>query len=159
MDYYATPVADVARSLDTSPAGLDLATAQQRLAEHGKNQIADAKKKTVWQMLLHQFTDVMILVLIAAAVISGVVGEVKSTYVILAIILLNAVVGFIQEYRAKKSMEALKKMAASQARVMRNGQAVDLEASELVAGDAKRAIHRRGSGRVSAGRCDVARSR
>ena len=135
MDYYATPVADVARSLDTSPAGLDLATAQQRLAEHGKNQIADAKKKTVWQMLLHQFTDVMILVLVVAAVISAVVGELNSAYVIGAIIILNTIIGFVQEYQAEKSMEALKKMAANQARVMRNGQSIDVEAGELVPGD------------------------
>ena len=135
MDYHITPIADVAKSLGTSPDGLSPETVEQRLAEHGKNQIADAKKKTVWQMLWHQFTDVMILVLIAAAVVSGVVGELKSTWVILAIIVLNAIIGFVQEYQAEKSMEALKKMAASQARVMRNGQAVDLEASELVPGD------------------------
>ena len=135
MDYHITPIVDVAKSLGTSPAGLSPETATQRLAELGKNQIADAKQKTVWQMLWHQFTDVMILVLVAAAVVSGVVGELKSTWVILAIIVLNAIIGFVQEYQAEKSMEALKKMAANQARVMRNGQAIDLEASELVPGD------------------------
>ena len=135
MEYHIAPITDVAKSLDTTPAGLDSATAQQRLAESGKNQIADAKKKTVWQMLLHQFTDVMILVLVVAAVISAVVGELNSAYVIGAIIILNAIIGFVQEYQAEKSMEALKKMAANQARVMRNGQSIDVEASELVPGD------------------------
>ena len=135
MDYHITPIADVAKSLGTSPDGLSPETVEQRLAEHGKNQIADAKQKTVWQMLWHQFTDVMILVLIAAAVVSGVVGELKSTWVILAIIVLNAIIGFVQEYQAEKSMEALKKMAANQARVMRNGQPIDIEANELVPGD------------------------
>ena len=135
MDFHVTSVADTARSLDTTPTGLDPATAQQRLAEAGPNQIADGQKKTVWLILLHQFTDVMILVLIAAAVISGVVGEVKSTYVILAIILLNAIVGFIQEYRAEKSMEALKKMAANQAQVLRNGQTLSVPTADLVTGD------------------------
>lgn len=135
MDYYASPVADVAQSLGTSPAGLDPATAQQRLAEYGKNQIQDVKQKTVWQMLLHQFTDVMVLVLMAAAIISAVVGELKSTYVILAIVVLNAIIGFIQEYQATKAVEALKKMAANQARVLRNGQTIDVEASALVPGD------------------------
>ena len=135
MEYHIAPVADVAKSLNTTPAGLDTATAQQRLAEFGLNQIADAKTKTVWQMLLHQFTDVMILVLIAAAIVSGAVGELKSTWVILAIIVLNAIIGFAQEYQAEKSMEALKKMAANQARVLRNGQAIDVEASELVPGE------------------------
>ncbi len=135
MDYHATPVADVAESLGTSPAGLNPETAQQRLAEHGKNQIEDARKKTVWQLVLHQFLDVMILVLIAAAVVSGLIGELKSTYVILAIVVLNAIIGFVQEYRAEKAMEALQKMAASRARVVRNGQPIDVEAAELVPGD------------------------
>ncbi|MCY7359421.1 MAG: cation-translocating P-type ATPase [Rudanella sp.] len=135
MNYHSLSVADVARSLGTNPTGLDPATAQQRLAEYGKNQIEDAKKKTVWQMLLHQLADVMILVLIAAAIISGVVGELKSTYVILAIIVLNTIIGFVQEYRAEKAMEALKKMAANQARVLRNKQTIDVATADLVPGD------------------------
>ncbi|MES2730870.1 MAG: cation-translocating P-type ATPase [Bacteroidota bacterium] len=135
MDYHLAPIAEVARSFTTSPAGLDPAMAQQRLEEFGKNQIEDTKKKTVWQLLLHQLTDVMILVLIAAAILSGVVGEVKSTYVILAIVLLNTLIGFIQEYRAEKAMEALKKMAANQAKVVRNNQATEVAASALVPGD------------------------
>ncbi|MBC8152450.1 MAG: cation-translocating P-type ATPase, partial [Bacteroidetes bacterium] len=135
MTYHLVSVEDVAQSLGTSPAGLDATTAQHRLAEYGKNQIEDTKKKTVWQLILHQLTDVMILVLIAAAIISGLVGEVKSTYVILAIVVLNAIVGFIQEYRAEKAMEALKKMAANEAQVVRNGQTLSVEASDLVPGD------------------------
>lgn len=135
MDYYVTPVAEVARLLNTTPAGLDPTLAQQRLAESGPNQIADGRKKTIWLILLHQFTDVMILVLMAAAILSGVVGEVKSTYIILAIVLLNALVGFVQEYRAEKSMEALKKMAASQAQVLRGGQTLSVATADLVPGD------------------------
>ncbi|WP_332369185.1 HAD-IC family P-type ATPase [Spirosoma telluris] len=135
MDFHLVPVAEVARSLTTSPIGLTEEAAQQRLVEYGKNQIEDAKKKTVWQLLLHQLTDFMILVLISAAIISGLVGEVKSTYVILAIVMINALVGFFQEYRAEKAMEALKKMASAQAQVLRNKQASKVEASELVPGD------------------------
>ena len=135
MNYYATPVADVAAALGTSPAGLDADTARQRLGEYGPNQITDARKKTVWLILLHQFTDVMILVLLAAAIISGVVGEWKSTYVILAIVVLNAVIGFFQEYRAEEAMAALKKMATNQAQVLRNGQPATLDAADLVPGD------------------------
>lgn len=109
MDYYIASVADVARLLGSSPAGLSPETAAQRLTEYGENQIADAKQKTIWQMLGHQLTDVMILVLIAAAVISSVVGEVNSSYVIVAIIVLNAIVGFVQEFRAEKAMKASKR--------------------------------------------------
>ena len=135
MDYHIASVDDVANSLKTSPEGLDTATAAKRLGEYGKNQIEDAKKKTVWQLLLHQLADVMILVLIAAAIVSGLIGELKSAYVILAIVVLNALIGFVQEYRAEKAMEALKKMAANQAQVLRNGQVLSVEASDLVPGD------------------------
>ncbi|GAB3639001.1 cation-translocating P-type ATPase [Hymenobacter arcticus] len=135
MDYYLAPVADVARELATAPTGLDAATARQRLAEHGPNQLADTHQKTIWQLLLHQLADVMILVLLAAAGVSVLIGEAKSAYVILAIVVLNAVIGFVQEFRADKALEALQKMAASHAQVLRNGQAQQVPTSELVPGD------------------------
>ncbi|GAA3931359.1 cation-translocating P-type ATPase [Hymenobacter algoricola] len=135
MDYHVASVADVAHELKSAPAGLDAATAQQRLAEHGPNVLADTRKKTVWQLLLHQLADVMILVLLVAALVSGAVGEWKSVYVILAIVALNAVIGFVQEYRADQAMEALQKMAATQAQVLRNGQPVEIAAADLVPGD------------------------
>lgn len=135
MNYHTRPVADIPHLLDTTPTGLDPETARQRLAEYGKNEIVDARKRTVWQIALHQLADVMILVLIAAAVISGFVGELKSTYVILAIVVINTIVGFVQEYRAEKAMEALKKMASNQARVLRKGQTIDVAAADLVPGD------------------------
>ena len=135
MDYHTTPVAEVAAELRTTPAGLDAATAGQRLAEHGPNLLADTKQKTAWQILLHQLADVMILVLLAAAVVSGLVGELKSTYVILAIVVLNAAIGFWQEYRAEKAMAALQKMGASEAQVLREGQTRKIPAADLVPGD------------------------
>jgi Ca2+-transporting ATPase len=138
MDYYLTPVADVAAALATSPAGLDAATAGQRLAEHGPNQLADAHQKTIWQLVLHQLSDVMILVLLAAAGVSVLIGEAKSAYVILAIVVLNAIIGFVQEYRADKAMEALQKMAASHAQVLRDGQAQQVPTADLVPGDVVR---------------------
>ena len=135
MNYHVALLADVAQELHSTPAGLDAATAQQRLFEHGPNLLADTKKKTIWQLLLHQLADVMILVLLVAAVVSGLVGEWKSAYVILAIVVLNAVIGFVQEYRADKAMEALQKMAATQAQVRRNNQTVEIAAADLVPGD------------------------
>ena len=135
MDYHVAAVAAVAQELQANPAGLDAATAKQRLAKHGPNVLADAKKKTVWQLLLHQLADVMILVLLVAAGVSVAMGEWKSAYVILAIVVLNAVIGFVQEYRADKAMEALQKMATTQAQVLRDGQTVEIAAAELVPGD------------------------
>lgn len=135
MNWHLLPLSEIEQLLNTTPAGIDNLAASQRLLEHGKNQIADKKKKTVLQMLLHQFMDFMILVLIAAAVISGLLGDVTDTVIILAIIILNALVGFIQEYRADKAMEALKSMAASNARILRKGKTIDIPASDLVPGD------------------------
>ncbi len=135
MDYHVASVADVAQELKSTPAGLDAATAKQRLAEHGPNQLVDTQQKTIWQLVLHQLADVMILVLLAAAGVSVLIGEAKSAYVILAIVVLNAIIGFVQEYRADKAMEALQKMAASHAQVLRDGQQMEVPTAELVPGD------------------------
>ena len=89
MNWHLLPLAEIAQLLNTTPSGIDNLTASQRLVEHGKNQITDKKKKTVFQMLLHQLTDFMILILISAAVISGIIGDVTDTIIILAIIILK----------------------------------------------------------------------
>lgn len=135
MNWHLLPLSEISQLLNTSPSGIDNISAAQRLEEYGKNQITDKKKKSVFQMLLHQLTDFMILILIAAAVISGIIGDLTDTIIILAIIILNAVVGFIQEYRAEKAMEALKLMAAANARILREGKTIDIPASDLVPGD------------------------
>src|SRR6478609_7665088 len=120
MNYHLKSVADIARELKTTPAGLEKNVAVQRLEQVGKNLLQAKKKKTVWVMLWSQLTDFMILILIAAAVISGVVGDLTDTIVILSIVVINALVGLIQEWRAEKAMEALENMAASNARVLRD---------------------------------------
>ncbi|MBK8845883.1 MAG: cation-translocating P-type ATPase [Bacteroidetes bacterium] len=135
MNWHLLPLSEIAKLLNTSPSGINHIAASQRLNEYGKNQITDKKKKNVLQMLLHQLTDFMILVLIAAAVISGILGDITDTVIILVIIIINAVVGFIQEYRAEKAMEALKQMAATTARILREGKVIDIPASDLVPGD------------------------
>ncbi|TDE53010.1 cation-translocating P-type ATPase [Flavobacterium sp. GT3P67] len=135
MNWHLIPLSEIAQLLNTTPSGIDDVTASERLREHGKNQIEDKKKKTILQMLLCQLSDFMILILIAAAIISGILGDVTDTIIILAIIIINAVVGFIQEYRAEKAMEALKNMVANYARILREGTAMDIPASNLVPGD------------------------
>lgn len=135
MKWHLLPLSEISRLLDTSPSGIDNLIASQRLVEYGKNQIRDKAKKTVLQMLLHQLTDFMILILILAAVISGLIGDLTDTIIILAIIILNAIVGFMQEYRAEKAMEALKKMAANYALILREGKTMEIPAADLVPGD------------------------
>jgi Ca2+-transporting ATPase len=135
MNYFLASLAEVAQELQTSPAGLDAATASQRLVETGPNQLVETRRQSVARLVLNQFADVLILVLLAAAGISVAVGEANSAYVILIIVVLNALVGFGQEYRAEKAMDALQKMAASQAQVLRDGQPQAVPTANLVPGD------------------------
>ncbi len=135
MNWHLLPLSEIAQLLNTTPAGIDNLTATQRLTEFGKNQIPDKKKKTALQMILQQLTDFMILILVVAAVISGLLGDITDTVIILAIIILNAVLGFFQDYRAEKAMEALKKMAAINVRILREGKEIEIPAFDLVPGD------------------------
>lgn len=135
MNWHLLPLSEITQLINSTPAGIDNVTASERLCEYGKNEIEDKKKKTVWQIMLHQLTDFMILVLIVVAIISGFLGDLTDTLIILAIIIINASVGFIQEYRSEKAMEALKKMAPSYARIIREGHTVEILATDLVPGD------------------------
>jgi len=135
MNYHLKSLSDIAETLKTTPAGLENTTAQERINEHGKNLLEVKRKKTLWTMLWGQLTDFMILILMAAAVISGIIGELTDTVVILAIVIINAIVGLVQEWRAEKAMEALEKMASSHALVLRNNQSIEIPADELVPGD------------------------
>ncbi|MDO9289497.1 MAG: cation-translocating P-type ATPase [Thermodesulfovibrionales bacterium] len=135
MRWHQKTVEDVIEELNSSLKGISSEEARKRILEYGLNELKVKKKKTPFMMFLDQFKDFMILVLIAAALISGFIGEVTDTIAIIVIIILNAVVGFIQEYRAEKAMAALKKMAAPSATVMRNGMPEIISASQLVPGD------------------------
>ncbi|MDO8785416.1 MAG: cation-translocating P-type ATPase [Syntrophales bacterium] len=121
--------------LKTSRQGLSVEEAQVRLLRYGPNELVEKKRKTAFMMFLDQFRDFMILVLIAAAVVSGIIGEPLDTLAIVVIVLLNAVLGFTQEYRAEKAMTALRKMAAASAVILRNGTHLVIPASGLVPGD------------------------
>ena len=123
------------QSLESRLDGLTPSEAEARLARHGPNQLPEAKRRTIAMMIADQFKDFMILLLICAAVVSGVIGEAQDTIAILVIVLLNAVIGFVQEVRAERAMEALKKLAAPNAVVRREGQTVEIPAVNLVPGD------------------------
>jgi len=126
---------EIVEDLRTSLQGLSSEEARRRLEEYGPNELKEGKKKTLLGKFLDQFKDFMIIILMAAAVIAGVMGEVADTVAIVVIVILNAIIGFIQEYRAEKAMESLKMMAAPSAVVLRDGQHTTLPASELVPGD------------------------
>jgi P-type Ca2+ transporter type 2C len=115
--------------------GLDAAEAERRLAQFGANELREGRRRGPARMLLDQFTDFMILVLLAAALVAGFVGDFADTVVILAIVLLNSVIGFVQEYRAERAVAALKTLAAPLATTVRSGAVATIAAAELVPGD------------------------
>jgi Ca2+-transporting ATPase len=121
--------------LQSSDRGLTPDDARQRLERFGPNELIEKKPKSLWAMFMDQFKDFMILVLIAAAIVAGAIGEPADSIAIAVIVLLNAVLGFVQEYRAEKAIAALKKMAASLATVIREGRAESIPAERLVPGD------------------------
>lgn len=133
--FYQRDVDDVLGTLGSQRTGISNTEAQKRLTEFGTNELQEKKKRTTLLMFLDQFKDFMILVLIGAAVIAGVIGDLADTLVIIAIVIINAIIGFVQEYRAEKAMEALKKMAAHSATVLREGAIARVAAAELVPGD------------------------
>ena len=123
------------RLMTDGEIGLTTSEARARLEQYGFNSLQEKKKQTIWSKLLNQFKDAMVLILIAAALISGFLAEWIDAAVILAIVVINAVLGLIQEGRAEKAIEALKKMTSPQARVIRDGELQIIEAAQLVPGD------------------------
>jgi Ca2+-transporting ATPase len=125
-------IKDLNSSLET---GLTQAEAQTRLEAHGFNELEERGKKSPWLIFFNQFKEVMVIVLIIAAIVSAVLGEFTEVIVIMAIVVLNAILGFSQEYRAEQAMDALKKMAVPFVRVRRDGHIKEISSTELVPGD------------------------
>jgi Ca2+-transporting ATPase len=134
-DCYNLEVDEVLQHFKSSKQGLSSQEAKKRLAAHGANTIPEKGQRSLFRILLGQFTDFMILVLIVAAIISGVVGELQDTLAILFIVILNAIIGTVQAFRAERAVAALKKMSAPKAQAMRDGHCVTLVAEQLVPGD------------------------
>lgn len=135
MNYHFLSISENYQLLNTNKQGLHHSEAEERLSQYGKNVLAEKKKASVFILFLHQFKDVMIIILLLAALISYIISDIKDALVILIIVLLNAIIGFVQEYRAEKAMAALRKMTAFNATVRRSGNLVQLPASEIVPGD------------------------
>jgi Ca2+-transporting ATPase len=126
---------EVLSKLRSTAEGLTSGEAAQRLEHDGPNELKEGRRISPLRIFLDQFKSLVIWILIVAGIFSGVMGDVIDTIVIFAIVVLNAVIGFYQEFNAEKSIVALKKMAAPQARVRRDGQPASISASKIVAGD------------------------
>lgn len=135
MNWHCLDKEKVLEVIDTSLDGLTSEEASIRLAKYGLNQLKEKKKKPAWLIFLSQFKDLMIIILAVAAIVSGVIGDITDTAIILVIVFLNAVIGFVQEYRAERAIELLTKMAVPHISVMRDGEVASIDSTLLVPGD------------------------
>jgi len=129
-------ISELLRELDCdSVRGLTTAEVERRLVKYGKNQLQEGKKEGPWALFFAQFNNFIIWVLIAAGVVSGLMGELVDTLAIVGIVILNAVLGFIQEYRAEKALAALRRMASPSSKALRGGALQIIPSAQIVPGD------------------------
>ena len=140
MKHYLQSEKEVISALETTENGLTSAEAERRLAENGRNRLAEGKKVGIVKRFFMQLADPMIIILIVAAVISAVIAVIEKetptdVFIIMFVVILNAVLGVIQESKAEKAIEALKEMTAATSKVLRDGKMVTVKSEELVVGD------------------------
>ena len=134
-EWYGLSADEALERAQSSAEGLPETEAARRLEEHGSNELTEAGTKSPWRILAEQFTSLLIIILVIAAVVSAALGDLEDAIAILAIVVLNGVLGFRQEYKAEKTMSALRKLAAPIVRVRRGGEVREVPAAELVPGD------------------------
>lgn len=135
MKYFLKDIHEVFKNLNTSEKGLSDNEAVSRFEKHGPNKLAEKGGISLWQIILNQFTDPLVYILIAAAAFTVLVEEYIDTGVIIAVVIINAVIGFFQEYKAENAMQAIKDLAAPDAHVIRDGEKKNVAATEVVPGD------------------------
>ena len=123
------------RELDSTADGLTAAEAARRLKQYGPNELQEGGRKSVLRIFLEQFADFIVIILIVAAIVSAFTGEVESTIVILAVIIMNAILGTVQTVKAAASLDSLKQMSAPTAKVVRDGQVIQIPGREVTVGD------------------------
>lgn len=134
-DWYQKDEQEILKELHVTKEGLTAGQAETLLLEKGENVLMEGKKKSVLAVFAEQFCDLLVVILIAAAVISMFSGNVESTIVIVAVIILNAVLGTVQHEKAKKSLESLKSLSSPNAKVIRGGQKIEVPSAKVVPGD------------------------
>lgn len=133
--FFNRPAQEALTELNTSEQGLSAQEAQKRLEQYGPNKLSEAKRKSPLAVFLEQFKDLLVIILIIAAIISMVSGNMESTLVIFAVLILNAILGTVQYFKAEKSLESLKAMSSPSAKVLRDGARVEIPVAEVVPGD------------------------
>ena len=133
--FFNRPAQEALTELNTSEQGLSAQEAKKRLEQYGPNKLSEAKRKSPLAVFLEQFKDLLVIILIIAAIISMVSGNMESTLVIFAVLILNAILGTVQYFKAEKSLESLKAMSSPSAKVLRDGARVEIPVAEVVPGD------------------------
>ena len=134
-EWYQQTKEEILGQFQVTEQGLTSSQAEKILAEKGENVLEEGKRKSTLQVFLEQFCDLLVVILIIAALISMVSGNVESTVVILAVIILNAILGTVQHAKAEKSLDSLKSLSSPNAKVLRDGQKVEIPSSKVVPGD------------------------
>lgn len=135
MKHYLETTEAVLDTVESSSRGLDSSEVHKRLEEYGKNKLEEGKKKSLLAKLLEQIADPMVIILIVAAVISGIVGEVADTIIILMVVVINSILGVVQEGKAEKAIEALQSMASPFSKVRRDNHVAEVKSEDVVPGD------------------------
>lgn len=134
-DFFRKTKEEVLNDLNVTNKGLTLDEVQKRQEQYGFNELAEGKRKSTIEVFLEQFKDFLVIILIAAAAISAFLGKLESTFVILVVVILNAVLGTVQHMKAEQSLNSLKALSSPTAKVLRNGQKVEVPSREVVVGD------------------------
>ena len=134
-NWYQMSKNEIFERLQITNDGLTSSQAEKLLAKNGKNVLQESKKKSVLQVFLGQFADLLVIILIIAAIISIFSGNIESTIVIFAVIILNAVLGTFQHVKAEKSLESLKSLSSPSAKVIRDGRKIEIDSKNVVEGD------------------------
>jgi calcium-translocating P-type ATPase len=135
MEHYRKSTIDILQDMDTVESGLTKEEADKRLEKHGYNEIEDKEKVPVWKLFLETFKDAMVIVLLAAAGVQILLGEIAESLIIFLVLIINAVISVVQTKKAESSLEALQDMSAPEAKVIRNGTKIIIPARKLVPGD------------------------
>lgn len=134
-NWYQMSKEEALNRLSVTSEGLSSDKANELLEKNGKNVLEESKKKSVFQVFLSQFADLMVIILIIAAIISMFSGNIESTIVIFAVIIMNAILGTFQHVKAEKSLESLKSLSSPSAKVIRDGQKIEIDSTDVVTGD------------------------
>lgn len=135
QEWYKKKKDDVLLSLGTKNSGLTSAMAGENLEKYGKNALQETKQKSIMEVFFSQFADLMVIILIVAAIISAFTGEAESTIVIIAVLIINAILGTVQHVKAEKSLASLKSLSSPMAKVIRDGEKAEIDSIYVVPGD------------------------